>query len=143
MCSAMPRSEALAAQAPNMTPTEVEVAFRGLLTKVAHEQLGDQVRVPGEGRVKAHTWRVTKLYKAKRQAGLHLKRARSYGTPQAVAACTQSYKQASASFNKVKDAEVRKVFKKSMDEEAEKGLPELSKKAHQAFKGLTGSKEQA
>ena len=43
-------------------------------------------------------------------------------------------------FNKVKDAEVRKVFKKSMDEEAAKGLPELSKKAHQAFKGLTGAK---
>ena len=72
--------EALAYQAPSMTPTAVEVAFRGLLTKVAQEQLGDQVRVPGEGRVKAHTWRVTKLYKVKRQAGLHLKRARTYGT---------------------------------------------------------------
>ena len=48
-----------------MTPISVEVAFRGLLTKVAQEQLGVQVRVPGEGRVKVHTWRVTKLHKAK------------------------------------------------------------------------------
>ena len=29
--------EALASEAPSMTPTEVEVAFRGLLTKVAQE----------------------------------------------------------------------------------------------------------
>ena len=122
-----------------MTTTSMEVAFRGLLTKVAQEQLGAQVRVPGEGRVKAHTWRVTKLYEAKRQAGLHLKRARTYGTPACVAECTPNYKSASAHFNKVNDAEVRKVFKKSMDEEAANGLPELSKKAHQAFKGLTGA----
>ena len=66
---------------------------------------------------------------------MHLKRARTYGTPQAVAACTQSYKQASVAFNKVKDAEVRKVFKNSMDEEAAKGLPELSKKAHTTLYG--------
>lgn len=57
--------DALASEAPSMTPIEVEVAFRGLLTKVAQEQLGTQVRVPGEGRVKAHTWRVTKLYNFK------------------------------------------------------------------------------
>ena len=56
-----------------------------------------------------------------------------------MAECTQNYKNASAHFSKVKDAEVRKVFKKSADEEAAKGLPELSKKAHQAFKGLTGA----
>ena len=88
--------EALASKAASMTATTMEVAFRGLLTKVAQEQLGAQVRVPGEGRVKAHTWRVTKLYKAKRQASLHLKRAKTYGTPACVAECTQNYKKASA-----------------------------------------------
>ena len=90
--------------------------------------------------MKAHTWRVTKLYKVKRQAGLHLMRARAYGTPACVAECTQNYKKAGAYFNRVKDAEVGKVFKKSMDEEAAKCLPELSKKAHRAFKGLTRAK---
>ena len=36
--------------------------------------------------------------------------------------------------------EVRKIFQRSMEEEeAAKGLPELSKKAHPAFKGLTGA----
>ena len=73
--------------------------------------------------MKAHTWRVATLYKAKRQAGLHLRRARAYGTPACVAECTKNYKKACAYFNRVKDAEARKVFKKSMDEEATKCLP--------------------
>ena len=36
-----------------------------------------KVKAPSEGRVKAHTWRVTKLYRAKRRAVLALKRART------------------------------------------------------------------
>ena len=47
-----------------------------VLTAIATEQLGQRVAIPGEGRVKAHTWRVTKAYKAKRRAGSALKRCR-------------------------------------------------------------------
>ena len=51
--------EALTSEASNMTTPAMEVAFRGLLTKVAQEQVGAQVRVTGEGRVTAHTWRAS------------------------------------------------------------------------------------
>ena len=32
---------------------------------------------------------------------------------------------------------MRKMFRRNMEEEAAKGKPELSKKAHQAFKNIT------
>ena len=98
-----------------------------------------KVRVPGEGRVKAHTWRVAKLHRAKRRASLALKRARTAGPERRIAECTASFLAASKLFNKVKGTKVRKMFQRGMEEEAAKGLPELSKKAHQAFKGLTGA----
>ena len=39
----------------------------------------------------------------------------------------------------VKGTEVRGMFQRSMEAEAAESLPELSKKAQQAFKGLTGA----
>ena len=90
--------------------------------------------------MKAHTWRVTKFYNATRRAGLHLKTARTWGSDAEVAQCTAAYyKEASKTFNRAKDTDIRKMFSKKMEEEAWEGLPGLSKKAHQAFKGITGS----
>ena len=37
----------------------------------------------------------------------------------------------------MRDEEVRKMFRRNMEEEAAKGKPELSKKAHRAFKNIT------
>ena len=54
-------------------------------------------------------------------------------------ACKSAFKVASTHFAKVQDEEVRKMFRRNMEEEAAKGKPELSKKAHQAFKNITGT----
>ena len=54
-------------------------------------------------------------------------------------ACKAKYKEASRQFTKVKDAEVRKMFRMKMEAEEAKELPQMSKKAHQAFKYVTGS----
>ena len=129
----------LVVDAPSMTTTCLEAAIRAELEAIANASGYAKVKVPVEGRVKAHTWRVTKLYRAKRRAGLALKRARTAGSELRIAECTASFQAASKLFNKVKGTEVRKMFQRSMEEEAAKGLPELSKKAHQAFKGLTGA----
>ena len=51
----------------------MEADIVGELKAIATEQLGQRVAIPGEGRVKAHTWRVAKAYKAKRRAGSALK----------------------------------------------------------------------
>ena len=82
---------------------------------------------------------ITKLYRARMRAGLALKRARTAGSELRIAECAASFQAASKLVNKVKGTEVRKTFQRSMEEEVAKGLPELSKKAHQAFKGLTGA----
>ena len=89
----------------------------------------------------AHTWRVTmtKAYRAKSIAGSALKSCRRGFTLQEVKACKAKYKEASHNFTKVKDAEVRKMFCKKMDDEAAKELPQLSKRVRQAFKYVTGS----
>ena len=45
-------------------------------------------------------------------------------------ACKAQYKEASRNFTKVKDAEVRKMFRMKMEAEEAKELPQMSKKAH-------------
>ena len=47
----------------------MEAAIVAELNAIAADQLGKQVIVPGEGRVKAHTWRVTKAGREKSIAG--------------------------------------------------------------------------
>ena len=54
-------------------------------------------------------------------------------------ACNSAYKAASKHFTKVKDAEVRIIFRMEMEKEAAKDNPQMSKRAHQAFKYVTGS----
>ena len=111
---------------PFMTDTSLEAAIRAELEAIAGAAGYSKVKVPGEGRVKAQAWRVTKLCRAKRRAGLALKRARTAGSEHRIAECTASFQAASKLFNKVKGAEVRKMFQRSMEEEAAKGLPELT-----------------
>ena len=65
------------AYAPGYSTDDMEGAIVAELQEIARIQLGEQVKVPGEGRVKAHTWRVTKAYRAKSIAGSALKRCRS------------------------------------------------------------------
>ena len=54
------------------------------------------------------------------------------------ASCKSAFKVASK-LATGQDDEVRKMFKRNMEEEAAKGKPELSKKAHKAFKNITGT----
>ena len=61
------------------------------------------------------------------------------GSELRIAECTASFQAVSKLFNKAKGTEVRKMFQRSTEEEAARGLPELSKKAHQACKGLAGA----
>ena len=82
---------------------------------------------------------MTKAYRAKSVAGSALKRCRRGSTLQEMQACKAKYKEASRHFTKVKDAEVRKMFRMKMEAEEAKDLPQMSKKAHQAFKYVTGS----
>ena len=89
----------------------MESAIVAELKAIAADQLGKQVVVPGEGRVKAHTWRVTKASRAKSTAGSALKRCRRGSTLQELKKCKSAYKEASKNFTKVKDAEVRKIFR--------------------------------
>ena len=85
------------------------------------------------------SWQVTKAYRAKSIAGIALKRCWRGVTLQEMQACKAKYKEASRTFTKVKDAEVRKMFRMKMEAQAAKELPQLSKQAHQAFKYVTGS----
>ena len=89
------------------------------LKAIATEQLGNRVSVPGEGRAKAHTWRVTKASRAKRRAGRALKRCRQGSEYHAMSACKSAFKAASKHFAKVQDEEVRKLFRRNnvMEEE--------------------------
>ena len=95
--------------------------------------------VPGEGRAKAHTWRATKAGREKSIAGSALKRCRRGPALQEMKACKSAYKVDSKHFTKVKDAEVRKQLRMEMEKEASKDNPQMSKRAHQAFKYVTGS----
>ena len=73
----------------------MERAIVAELQEVVRIQLGEQVKVPGEGRVKSHTWRVTKAYRAKSVAGSALKRCRRGPTLQEMQACKAKHKEAS------------------------------------------------
>ena len=48
--------------------------------------------------------------------------------------CMSTYKAASKDFTRVKDAEIKKISRLKMEKEAAKDTPQLSEKAHQAFK---------
>ena len=65
----------------------LEAAIRAELEAIATASGYATVKVPGtgEGRVNAHTWRMTKLYIAKRRASLALKRASTAGSELRVA----------------------------------------------------------
>jgi hypothetical protein len=127
------------AGAPGYTTNDMESAIVAELKAIAADQLGKQVVVPGDGRVKAHTWRVTKAIRAKSTAESALKRCRRGSTLQELKKCKSAYKDASKTFTKVRDAEVRKIFRLKMEKEAAKDNPQLSKRDHQAFKYVTGS----
>ena len=86
--------------APGYSVDDMERAIVAELQEVARIQLGEQVKVPGEGRVKAHTWRATKAYRAKSIAGSALKRCRRGSTFQEMQACKAKYKEASRAFTK-------------------------------------------
>ena len=121
------------------TTASMEADIVDELKAIATEQLGQRVAIPGEGRVKTHTWRVTKAYKAKKRAGSALKRCRLGSEYSELLACKSAFKIASKHFAKVQDEEVRKMLRRNMEDEAAKGKPELSKKAHKAFKNITGT----
>ena len=90
------------AYAPGYTPDDMEAAIVAELKAIAADQLGKQVTVPGEGRVKAHTWRVTKAGREKSIAGSALKRCRRGSTLQEQRKCKSAYKDASKNFTRVK-----------------------------------------
>ena len=127
------------AYAPGYTTDDMEASIVAELKAIAAAQLGKHVTVPGEGRVKAHTWRVTTASRDKSIAGSALKRCRRGSTPQELKVCKSSYKAASKNFTRAKDAEIRKIFRLKMEKEDAKDNPQLSMKAHQAFKYVTGS----
>ena len=63
------------AYAPGHTTDDMEAAIVTELKEIAKVQLGKQVTVPGEGRAKAHTWRVTEEGMEKSIAGSALARS--------------------------------------------------------------------
>ena len=67
-------------------------------------------------------------------AGSALTRCRGGSALRELDKCKSAHGDASKNFTRVQDAAIRKIFRLKMENEAAKDNPQLSKKAHQAFK---------